>query len=57
MRNLLLPQTDAGVAVQTAIAVVLFGAALWRSWRSEARLLVVGVGVAWFAWTALRAAH
>ena len=58
MRDLLLPTTDAGVAVQAAILAVAFAVA-WRVTRrsKDLRLLVVGSGVLLAALMGLRAAH
>jgi hypothetical protein len=58
MRDLLLPTTDAGVAVQAVIAAVLFGALLVRT-RDEPdlRLLVAGGMVFVAGLFMLRAAH
>lgn len=58
LRELLLPRTDAGVAVQAAIVVVVVAALLWATRRvPHLRLLVVGVGVMLVALGGLRAAH
>jgi hypothetical protein len=58
VNRLLLPTTDAGVAVQAAIAGVVLALALWRTWRQpELRLLVIGVAAVSFALMGLRAAH
>lgn len=58
MIELLLPRTDAGVAVQTVLFVVLFGATVWRLWhRPETRLLLVGSGLVLVGLLGLRAAH
>lgn len=58
MSEILYPRTDVGVAVQAALAVVILGLALWRSWaRPDLRLVVIGVGVVTLAFMGLRAAH
>ncbi|MBW3619501.1 MAG: hypothetical protein KY461_04600 [Actinobacteria bacterium] len=58
MSGLLLPRTDAGVAAQVVLAVVVLGLALWRSWdRPDLRLLVIGLGTVTFALLGLRSAH
>ena len=56
--GLLLPRTDAGVAVQTVAGAGLVVAALWVVRRHrEARTFVVGVGVLLVALAALRSVH
>lgn len=58
LRELALPRTDAGVAVQTAVAVVVVAALLWATRRSpHLRLLTIGVAVMLAALGGLRAAH
>lgn len=58
MSELLLPQTDAGVAVQIAVAAVFFLTlfVLARG-RSDLRFLVGAVAFVTFALLGLRAAH
>lgn len=58
MLDLLLPRTDAGVAVQIVTGVVVFAAlfALTRS-RPELRFLVAAAAFVAFALIGLRAAH
>lgn len=58
MEELLQPRTDAGVAVQAAIALVLVAAAAWRVRRSPDLLrLVLGAGVFVGGLFVLRAMH
>lgn len=58
MTELLLPRTDAGVAVQAVVAVATLGVALWRSWRRpDLRLVVIGTAMVTFALMGLRSAH
>ncbi len=58
VRELLLPRTDAGVAVQTVAGTVGLVAALWLVRRHrEARTFVVGLGVLLVALAALRVVH
>ena len=56
--DLALPRTDAGAFVQAAIAVPIFGIALWRVRHNrDIRTFVVGVATLTFAWFALRTLH
>ncbi len=56
--DLALPRTDAGVFVQAAIAVPVFGIAVWRVRHNrDIRTFVVGVATLTFAWFALRTLH
>jgi len=56
--DLALPRTDAGAFVQAAIAVPVFGIALWRVRHNrDIRTFVVGVATLTFAWFALRTLH
>ncbi len=58
IRELLLPRTDAGVAVQTVAGACVLLAALWVVRRHpEARTFVTGVGVLLVALVALRTVH
>jgi hypothetical protein len=58
MRDLLLPTTDAGVAMQALVAAVLFGALLVRTRHDrDLRLLVAGAMVFVAGLFMLRAAH
>lgn len=58
MTQLLLPQTDGGVAVQAVVLLVLLGVGwLATRQRPDARLLLVGVGLVLVGLTGLRAAH
>ena len=58
MTELLLPRTDAGVAAQAILLVVLVGMGLWATRRQpDGRLLVIGVGLVLVALVGLRAAH
>ena len=56
--DLALPRTDAGAFVQAAIAVPIFGIAIWRvRHHRDIRTFVVGVATLTFAWFALRTLH
>ncbi|MDA2979911.1 MAG: hypothetical protein O3B42_09155 [Actinomycetota bacterium] len=56
--DLLLPSTDAGVAVQVGLWVVLSATGLVLTRRNkDFRLLVVGLSILGFALIALRAVH
>jgi hypothetical protein len=56
--DLLLPATDAGVAAQLAVVIVVVAIALWRFWsNSEIRLLVIGSGIVVLGLMGLRALH
>ena len=56
--DLALPRTDAGAFVQAAIAVPIFGIALWRVRHNrDIRAFVAGLAVITFAWFALRTLH
>ena len=56
--QLALPRTDAGAFVQAAIAVPIFGIALWRVRHNrDIRTFVVGLATLTFAWFALRTLH
>jgi hypothetical protein len=56
--DLALPRTDAGAFVQAAIAVPIFGIALWRVRHDrDIRTFVVGLATLTFAWIALRTLH
>lgn len=58
MMELLLPRTDLGVAVQLAVAAVVFAVALLLVWRDrDVRLLVIGLAVMTVAWSGLRMLH
>jgi hypothetical protein len=58
MRDLLLPTTDAGVAMQAVVVAVLFGALLVRTRHDpDLRLLVAGGTVFVAGLFMLRAAH
>lgn len=58
MIELLLPRTDAGVAVQAVVAAVGFVVALVAVRRQpELRTFVLGVGTITAAWFALRTVH
>ena len=58
MIDLLLPSTDAGVAVQMGVWILLAGAAIYLTKRyPDARLLVIGVAVAGIGVMAVRAVH
>ncbi len=56
--DLALPRTDAGAFVQAAIAVPIFGIALWRARHNrDIRTFVAGLATITFAWLALRTLH
>jgi len=56
--DLALPRTDAGAFVQAAIAVPIFGIAVWRVRHDrDIRIFVVGPAALTFAWFALRTLH
>jgi hypothetical protein len=56
--DLLLPSTDAGVAVQVGLWVVLSATGLVLTRRNkDFRLLVVGLSILGFSLIALRAVH
>lgn len=58
MHELLLPRTDAGVAAQVGVLVVLVVAGVVKTWRNpDLRRLVIGAGMFVFGLMALRAAH
>lgn len=58
MMELLLPRTDAGVAVQLAVAAVVFAVALFVVRRDrDVRLLVIGMAVMTAAWSGVRTLH
>lgn len=56
--DLALPRTDAGAFVQAAIAVPIFGIAVWQVRHNrDIRAFVVGLATLTFAWFALRTLH
>jgi hypothetical protein len=56
--DLLLPTTDAGVAVQFVAAGVVLAVVLWRFWSSpETRLVVIGSGLVILGLMGFRALH
>jgi len=57
--DLALPRTDAGAFVQAAIAVPIFGIAVWRVRHNHdiRAFVVVGLATLTFAWFALRTLH
>jgi hypothetical protein len=58
LKDLILPRTDATVAAQAAILVVLVTLGVWRTWHiPELRLLVLALGVFVFGLMVLRASH
>jgi len=58
MKELLLPRSDAGVLVQTVVAVIVLGLALVLVRRDrELRLLMIGLAVLTTAWFAVRSVH
>lgn len=58
VHDILLPRTDAGVAVQVAIVLVVFAVSLWRTRADrDLRLFTVGVGTFVLGLMMMRAAH
>jgi hypothetical protein len=58
MIELLLPRTDAGVAVQALVVTLLAVAGLVLTWRNrDLRLFVGGLAMITYAWMALRMVH
>lgn len=58
LRDLVLPRTDAMVAVQLVVLVGLVAVGVWRTWHApEWRLLVLAVGVFVLGLMVLRASH
>jgi len=58
LRDLALPETDAGVAAQLAVTLLLWLAGLWWAWdRAEIRLVVVGAGLVAIGLIGVRALH
>ena len=58
MIDLLLPRTDAGVAVQAIVVTVLAVIALALTWRNrDLRLFAGGLAMITYAWMALRTVH
>jgi len=56
--DLLLPSTDAGVALQIGVWILAAGMAIYATRnRPDARLLVIGVAVAGLGLMAVRAIH
>ncbi len=56
--DLLLPTTDAGVAMQFGLAVVVLAVTLWRFWSNpEARLVIIGSGLVILGLMGFRALH
>lgn len=56
--DLLLPRTDAGVAVQVAVLVLLVTVGIAKTWHApDLRRLVVGAGMFVLGLMALRAVH
>ena len=58
MIDLLLPRTDAGVAVQAIVVTVLAVIALALTWRNrDLRLFAGGLAMITYVWMALRTVH
>lgn len=58
MRELLLPETDAGVLVQVVVALAVIVAVLWRvRGDRDATWLVAGVGLVVLGLLGVRALH
>ncbi|MGI8875966.1 MAG: hypothetical protein ACR2KP_16915 [Egibacteraceae bacterium] len=58
VHDLVLPRTDAGVAVQLGILVVLVAVGLYKTWRMpDLRRLVAGLGMFTLGLMAMRALH
>lgn len=58
MIELLLPRTDAGVAVQALVAALVFGAAGFAVRHDrDLRVLVAGLAVITAAWFGIRSVH
>lgn len=56
--DLLLPATDAGVAAQFVIVVIILAVALWRFWANpDLRLVVIGTGLVVLGLMGFRALH
>ena len=56
--DLLLPQTDGGVAVQFGVATAVFVLAMWLVRRKpDARLLVIGLWLTAYGAMGVRALH
>ena len=56
--DLLLPTTDAGVAVQFGLVLIVLAVALRRFWSiPEARLVVIGLGLVVLGLMGFRALH
>ena len=58
IRDMLLPETDAGVAVQLALVIAAWGLGFWLvRRRSEFRLVVLGIGLVTLGFIGVRAIH
>jgi hypothetical protein len=58
LHDILLPRTDAGVAFQVGVVLVVLSFALWRTWANrDLRIFTMGVGVFVFGLMMLRASH
>lgn len=56
--DILLPSTDAGVAIQLVVFIGLLALMLWRFWRNpDARLLTFGLGLVVLGLMGFRALH
>lgn len=60
MLEILLPRTDAGVALQISITLLLLPTTIYlliRSGRTDGAWLAAGIGTIWIAFTAFRTLH
>jgi hypothetical protein len=59
LKELLLPRTDAGVAVQWAVMVPFWLLVLWSTRRrpKDYRIFIAGLAMMNLAWFAVRAVH
>jgi hypothetical protein len=58
LHDLVLPRTDAGVAVQAGVVLVVLAVTLRRTWTNpDLRIFTMGVGVFVFGLMMLRASH
>lgn len=58
LHDILLPRTDAGVAFQVGLVLVVLAFALQRTWaHRDLRIFTMGVGVFVLGLMMLRAAH
>lgn len=59
LHDLLLPETDEGVAIQWILAAAFWAVTVRLSWRADRNLglLTAGLALCTLAWFLLRAAH